>query len=237
MGLDGSAWKRTGTRPAWRAAKPGLDRQAHGPGHGRGVVRPVDRGRHEHAVAAELHGQRGVRRGPDSRIEDDRDVDRIAQQRDVVRVPQPEPAADRASREASPPRTRPVGDGRRARGRRSCTAAPRNRPRPTARPPPAARPHRASSVRSLPMTSSLTQSVANASRASFAVSTASPAVAQPAVFGSTRTSSSCSSESSEPRPDASTLLTATVAMAAPDSTRAVAQRMEARHAAGAEEEA
>ena len=41
-----------------------------------------------------------------------------------------------------------------------------------------------SSVRSSPITSSLTQSVSNASRASLAVSTASRAVKQPAVFGS-----------------------------------------------------
>ena len=87
------------------------------------------------------------------------------------------------------------------------------------------------------MTSSLTQSVPNASRASFAVSTASPAVAHPAVFGSTRTPSSWSNERSEPRPDASTLLTATVATAAPDSTQRAAQRFEAGHPAGAEEEA
>ena len=44
-----------------------------------------------------------------------------------------------------------------------------------------------SSVRSSPITSSLTQSVSNASRASCAVRTASRAVKQPAVFGSSRT--------------------------------------------------
>ena len=55
-----------------------------------------------------------------------------------------------------------------------------------------------SNVRSSPITSSLTQSVPKASRASLAVSTASEAVAHPAVLGSTRTPSSSRSESSEP---------------------------------------
>ena len=90
--------------------------------------------------------------------------------------------------------------------------------------------------RSSPITSSLTQSVPNASRASLAVSTASEAVAQPAVLGRTRTPSSSSSDSSEPLPDASTRRTATVAMAVPDASQRRAQDVEAGHAPGAEQE-
>ena len=48
------------------------------------------------------------------------------------------------------------------------------------------------------MTSSFTQSVSRASRASSAVSTASLAVKQPAVLGSTRMLSSSSSWNSDP---------------------------------------
>ena len=48
------------------------------------------------------------------------------------------------------------------------------------------------------MTSSLIQSVSNASRASFAVRTASRAVKQPAVFGRTWTPASSSTPTSEP---------------------------------------
>src|SRR5262245_40023792 len=49
------------------------------------------------------------------------------------------------------------------------------------------------------MTSSLTQSVPNASRASFAVTTASRAVKQPAVLGSSSTPHSSMTSTSEPR--------------------------------------
>ena len=84
-------------RPARRASGPGLHGQAHGPGHGHRVVGPVDRRGHEHAVAAELHGQRGVGSGADAGIEDHRDLDRLAEQRDVVRVADAQPAADRVN--------------------------------------------------------------------------------------------------------------------------------------------
>ncbi|CAM5402418.1 hypothetical protein SGRIM128S_02022 [Streptomyces griseomycini] len=55
-----------------------------------------------------------------------------------------------------------------------------------------------SSVRSSAMTSSLTISVPSASRARRAVRTASPAVKQPAVFGSTRMPSRSSTDSTDP---------------------------------------
>ncbi len=55
-----------------------------------------------------------------------------------------------------------------------------------------------SSVRSSPITSSLTQSVSNASRASRATFTASVAVWQPAVLGSSRTPHRSSSSSRPP---------------------------------------
>src|SRR5271156_3057511 len=77
-----------------------------------------------------------------------------------------------------------------------------------------------SRVRSSPITSNLTQSVPKASRANLAVSTASDAVAQPAVLGSTRTPCSCRRDNSEPRAAASTRRTATVAMAVPDARSA-----------------
>ena len=73
-----------------------------------------------------------------------------------------------------------------------------------------------SSVSSSPITSSLTQSVANASRASCAVSTASRAVWQPAVFGSSSTPASASTSISEPRGAAgSTRRSATVTSSLP----------------------
>ncbi len=81
-----------------------------------------------------------------------------------------------------------------------------------------------SSVRSSPITSNLTQSVSKASRANFAVSTASDAVAHPAVLGSTRTPRSPRRDNSEPLPAASTRRTATVAMAVPDARSAAPSR-------------
>ena len=48
----------------------------------------------QHAVTAELHGQRGIGGRADAGVEDDRDVHGLAEQRDVVRIADTEPAAD-----------------------------------------------------------------------------------------------------------------------------------------------
>ena len=202
-------------RPARRASQPASTARRMLRAMATGIVRPVDRGGHEDAVAAQLHGQRRVRRRPDAGVEDHR-------------ARRPTGGAGRccagcgcpgrcrsANRAASPRRNRPAGGGRPAPGRRSCRAGRRTRPRPAAPPRPAARPRRAASVRSFPITSSLTQSVPNASRASLAVRTASDAVAHPAVFGRTRMPSSSRSDSSEPRREGSTRRTATVARPGP----------------------
>src|SRR5262245_25437624 len=72
-----------------------------------------------------------------------------------------------------------------------------------------------SSVRSSPMTSSLTQSVSNASRASLAVRTASRAVKQPAVLGSSWTPAASRTSTIEPRCDGSIRRRATVTSSEP----------------------
>src|SRR4051812_21091495 len=80
-----------------------------------------------------------------------------------------------------------------------------------------------SSVRSSPTTSSLTQSVSNASRASLAVSTASRAVKQPAVFGSSFTPARSSTSTIEPRADGSIRRRATVTSSEPEDSIAAAR--------------
>ena len=77
-------------------------------------------------------------------------------------------------------------------------------------------------MRSSPITSSFTQSVSSASRASFAVVTASRAVKQPAVFGNTSSPASSSTSTIDPRALGSTRRMATVASSAPDSRAASA---------------
>src|SRR5688500_12263170 len=79
-----------------------------------------------------------------------------------------------------------------------------------------------SSVRSSPMTSSLTQSVSKASRASLAVRTASRAVKQPAVFGSSLTPARSSTSTIEPREDGSMRRSATVTSSEPETSSAAA---------------
>ena len=87
------------------------------------------------------------------------------------------------------------------------------------------------------MTSSLTQSVSNASRASFAVSTASRAVKQPAVFGSSSTPRSLEHVDERaarlrvdaPQRDGDEL--------GPRDADRLGQRLQAREAAGAEDQA
>ena len=58
-------------------------------------MRPVDGRRHQDAVTSQLHGEGRVGRGADTDVEDDRDVDGVAEQGDVVRVADAQPAADR----------------------------------------------------------------------------------------------------------------------------------------------
>src|SRR4051812_28545639 len=79
-----------------------------------------------------------------------------------------------------------------------------------------------SSVRSSPITSSFTQSVSKASRASCAVVIASRAVKQPAVFGRSEQPASESTSTIEPRALGSTRLRASVARSAPDARTASA---------------
>src|SRR3954447_12026489 len=76
------------------------------------------------------------------------------------------------------------------------------------------------SVRSSPITSSFTQSVSKASRASLAVETASRAVKQPAVLGSNEQPASVRTSTIEPRALGSTRLSASVARSAPDARTA-----------------
>ncbi len=77
-----------------------------------------------------------------------------------------------------------------------------------------------SSVRSSAITSSLISEVPRASRASRAVNTASPAVKQPAVLGSTRMPSRSRTDSTEPCTEASTRRIATVVSSVPEATSA-----------------
>ena len=79
-----------------------------------------------------------------------------------------------------------------------------------------------SSVLSSPITSSFTQSVPSASRASRAVVTASRAVKQPAVFGSTSQPADSSVSRIDPGAEGSTRRIATVASSAPDALAASA---------------
>jgi hypothetical protein len=73
-------------------------------------------------------------------------------------------------------------------------------------------------VRSSPITSSLTQSLSSASRASRAVVTASRAVKQPAVLGRTKQPASSSTSRIEPWALGSTRRIATVAIDAPEAS-------------------
>ena len=156
--VDASAWKRRGIRPA-RAGQPArLDRVPHRRGHPRRVVGPGDRAGEQHRVAAELHRQRRVRGGADAGVEDHRHVDALPDQPDVVRVARCPARSRSASRPASPRRS-PTSASRRARigsslvyGSTVNPSADQRLGRRAAAPPPSG-----SSVRSSPITSSLTQ--------------------------------------------------------------------------------
>ena len=198
-------------------------------------MRAVHGRRHQDTVTPELHGQRSVRGGADACIEDHGYVDGLAQQGDVVGVPDPEATPDgrpqghdRGAADLLQPEGQHGVVGRIRQddepvvhqllgGGQSSTASGRR-------------------VRSSPITSNFTQSVAKASRASLAVSTASLAVKHPAVLGRTRTPTSVSRSNKAPLPEGSTRRTATVASAVPDSTRASRSARKARHPAGAQQE-
>ena len=126
-----------------------------------------------------------------------------------LRMPSPLPigAPERHDRRAA----RPARAGGPAPGRRRCRGGRRTRRRRAARPASSSSTASGSRVRSSPMTSSLTQSVAKASRASLAVRTASAAVKQPAVLGRIRIPSPSRRSTSECRVAGSTRRTATVA--------------------------
>ena len=89
-----------GVQPARDAARlargvAGLDRQAHRPRHPGGVLGARDRAGQQHAVAARLHRERGVRGGADAGVEDHRHAGLLDDQAQVVRVVDPHAAADR----------------------------------------------------------------------------------------------------------------------------------------------
>ena len=83
------------------AGQPGPSAGDHGVPHRSGhqlrVAGAGDRGRQQHRVAAELHRDRGVTRGPDAGVQDDGHAGVGHDQLDVVRVPDAEPGADRCA--------------------------------------------------------------------------------------------------------------------------------------------
>jgi hypothetical protein len=81
--------------PGLAGGAAGLDRQGHRDGHPLGVGGPGDRGGDEHGRAAELHRQRRVAGGANAGVEDHRHRRTLDDHRDVVRVPDAEPGADR----------------------------------------------------------------------------------------------------------------------------------------------
>src|SRR5215211_3262789 len=72
-------------------------RVPHRGGHQCGVFGPGDRGRQQYRVAAEFHGQRGVARRTDSRVQHDRHVELVDDHADVVWVADPQPGTDRGT--------------------------------------------------------------------------------------------------------------------------------------------
>ncbi len=78
--------------------------------------------------------------------------------------------------------------------------------------------------------------VPSASAASLAVRTASAAVKQPAVFGSTRMPRSASTSSTDPAAAGSTRRMATVVSSVPEAIQRPAQHVQAGRAAGAHDQ-
>jgi hypothetical protein len=74
---------------------PGLDGEPHRHGDLLGVLGAGARGREQDRVAPPLHRERGVRGGAGAGVEDDGHLELLADQRDVVRVADAQPAADR----------------------------------------------------------------------------------------------------------------------------------------------
>ena len=177
-------------RPAPRARRPASTAVAHRRAPSHRVLRAGDRRGGHHRVAAELHRERRVRGGADAGVEHDRHARRPRGSARCCTGCGCPCRCRSASRAASPRRSRRPRAGARAPGRRSCTGARRSPRRPAARRRRSSSGASGSSVSSSPITSSLIQSVSNASRARRAVSTASRAVWQPAVFGSSSTPAS-----------------------------------------------
>ena len=71
-GEDGTATSRRGIRPARYAAGRRRPRVPHGPRHGHRIPGLGQRRVHQDAVDALLHGEAGIRCGPDAGIDDDR---------------------------------------------------------------------------------------------------------------------------------------------------------------------
>ena len=98
--LDGAARRGVAPArdPARQVAEPaGAHREPHRLGHGDGVVGSRDRRVDEHAVGAQLHRHRGVRRRPDPGVDDDRDLGLLADDGEAVAVLHAEPGADRGA--------------------------------------------------------------------------------------------------------------------------------------------
>ena len=155
-----------GSGPRARARRPASTARRTARGHRRGVERPVDARGAQHPVAAELHRERGVRRRADPRVEQDGDLEGLGDHGDGVGVADPEARADRRAerhdrraarlrRAAGTRRGRPARRPRRRTPRSTSVAAARTVSIASGR-----------SVRSSPITSSLTHVVSNASRAS-----------------------------------------------------------------------
>jgi hypothetical protein len=73
----------------------GLDRQAHGARHPRGILGPRDRAGQQDPVAAELHGHRCVRRRADPGVEDHRNARALEDESQVVGIGDAHATADR----------------------------------------------------------------------------------------------------------------------------------------------
>ena len=94
-GVEASACRRRGMRPAPRASRPASTAARIAWAMATGSCGAGDRARAQDAVAAELHRERRVARGADARVEDHRDARPLDDQRDVVRVADPHARADR----------------------------------------------------------------------------------------------------------------------------------------------
>ena len=224
-------------RPAWRARVAGLDRLAHRGRHRGGILGARDGAGQQHGVAAGLHRERRVRGGADAGVEDHRHARGLDDQPQVVGVGDAHAAADR----------RAERHHRRAAG----VLEPAREDRVVARvgqDGEAVGDELLGGVEQLRRVGQQRLVVADhleldparlerlAARAA-RWSTASRAVKQPAVFGSTKQPQSSSTSRIDPRADGSTRRSATVAISAPDARTASRIDVEAAEAAGADDQA